>query len=273
MTDRCLETLTKAMQADPAAAYDVYLVDDASTDGTAALVRDKYPEVHLIHGTGSLFWAGGMRLAWQTALKEDKTYDGFLLINDDVEFEDSFWKDMTFTHQYCLRQYGQEGLYVSSLRDKETGQHTYGGHILKKRIFKHQTLPVLPAADRPVPCQLSNANILYVPAKVIKRIGTLDERFTHSLADFDYTLSAGEQNIPLLLCPNYGGFCSGGDRDQLPQLPTLRSRMQHLYGVKGIALNEYLYYLRKHFPWKAPYAFAALWAEALFPFTKRKNSR
>jgi GT2 family glycosyltransferase len=249
-------------------------VDDASSDGTAKMVKNKYPGVHIIRGTGSLFWAGGMRLAWQTALESKEEYDGFLLINDDVEFIDSFWSNLVFTHQWCKSRYGREGIYVMSVKDKKTDKFTYGGYHFKKTIFKHQRVPAYPSGDIPVPCQVSNANILYVSANVVKNIGIFNFRFTHSLADLDYTLRASEKKIPVLVCPDYGGFCSNDHIDSLSLLYSapLNMRIKHLYGVKGIALNEYLYYLKKHFWWKVSYAFVVLWVETLFPFLRRNKN-
>jgi GT2 family glycosyltransferase len=233
------------------------------------MVKTKYPEVTIIHGTGSLFWAGGMRLAWKSALDSKEKYDGYLLINDDVEFIDSFWDNIVFTHQWCKSRYGQEGIYVLSLKDKKTNNFTYGGHNFKKMFFKHQSVPVYPSIDVPVSCQVSNANILYVSADVVENIGILDSHFTHSLADFDYTLRASEKKIPVLVCPDYGGFCSNDHIGSSSYSAPLNMRIKHLYSIKGIALNEYLYYLKKHFWWKAPYAFVVLWVVTLFPFLRR----
>jgi GT2 family glycosyltransferase len=63
-------------------AFDVFLVDDGSTDGTSAGVAAEYPDVHLIGGDGSLFWNGGMRRAFDAALRG--TFDAYLWLNDDT---------------------------------------------------------------------------------------------------------------------------------------------------------------------------------------------
>src|SRR4051812_48864924 len=66
---------------------DVYLLDDNSPDGTADFVRQNFPTVSVIDGTGSLFWAGSMRTLWEH-VNNIKAYDFFLLLNDDVELSD-----------------------------------------------------------------------------------------------------------------------------------------------------------------------------------------
>jgi GT2 family glycosyltransferase len=263
-TDTCLTSLFESMQ-NLNHKFDTYLVDDNSQDDTSTLIKEKYPQIHLIEGNGSLYWAGGMRLAWRTALESGEDYDGFLLINDDVVFESFFWGKIEKTMQYCEQVYPRKGIYVSSTKDKYTGQITYGGHKFKKKLFKHSYYNIKPT-NEPQECQLTNANILYVSREVVDTIGILDSRFTHALADFDYSLTAWQKGFPILVSPGYGGDCPNDHpEDILSCTIPIRKRIANLYGIKGLSLNEYLYYLRKHFWWKAPYAFFVLWLRAIFP--------
>ena len=62
--------------------FEVFLTDDASTDGTQESVKNEFPQINLLHGDGSLFWAGGMRNSWTQAIKNN--YDFYLLLNDDT---------------------------------------------------------------------------------------------------------------------------------------------------------------------------------------------
>ncbi len=48
---------------------DTFLVDDGCTDSTAQAVDKEYPQVKILQGDGNLFWGGGMRMAWDEALK------------------------------------------------------------------------------------------------------------------------------------------------------------------------------------------------------------
>lgn len=265
-TNECLSSFISAIESIPNYKFDIYLVDDNSQDGTAQLIRERYPIVRIIEGSGSLFWAGGMRLAWETALKSGIDYLGYLLINDDVSFVPTFWDNIIQTNKFAETNYKKCGIYVSSTMDKELGKYTYGGHKFKRMIFKHVFYLIHPS-NVPQECQIANANILFVAKNVIDQIGILDSHFTHSLADFDYTLTAHENGFPVLVCPGFGGYCVNDHFENKVQR-SLVERINRLYDIKGLALNEYLYYLKKHFWWKAPYAFLVHWLKALSPVFK-----
>ena len=257
----CLTSLYNSISKN--CLFDIYLVDDGSTDGTATMIAEHFPEVRLIKGSGSLYWAGGMRLAWQSAIKSGDVYDGYLLINDDVEFCDGFMSLLIVTHEYALSHYSKPGLYVLSTKGK-SGEYTYGGHVLRKSIFHHRYDMIIPT-NLPQSCDLTNANILFVTPEVVQSIGILDSHFTHSLADFDYGLSAKEAGFPVLVAPGVGGYCEDDHHVPYETVLPLKARIKRLYSVKGIALNEYLYYLNKHFRFKAAYAFVVLWLKTLLP--------
>ena len=58
------------------------LVDDGSRDGTGDAVRQRFPQVEVLRGDGSLYWSGGMRMAWARAMAQG--FDDYLWLNDDT---------------------------------------------------------------------------------------------------------------------------------------------------------------------------------------------
>ena len=72
----CLETLRTAAGD---LAYDVWLVDNASTDGSVEMVRTNFPEVHLIANAANLGFAAANNQAMAAARGEY-----FLLLNSDA---------------------------------------------------------------------------------------------------------------------------------------------------------------------------------------------
>src|SRR5215471_21751813 len=84
MTLEALDTLFSQKHTDNLDVT-VYLVDDNSSDGTGPAVVQRYPQVILLQGSGSLFWNGGMRKAFATALATG--FDGYVWLNDDTRLE------------------------------------------------------------------------------------------------------------------------------------------------------------------------------------------
>jgi GT2 family glycosyltransferase len=79
--ERCLPAL--AAQDDPGVPWEVFLLDNGSTDGTAAWVRANHPEVRLIESPVNLgFCAGNNRLA--AAATRDSGADAVAFLNNDT---------------------------------------------------------------------------------------------------------------------------------------------------------------------------------------------
>jgi Predicted glycosyltransferases len=260
----CLDSLYHAIERVQEHNFTIYLVDDGSTDGTGDSVRSQFPAVKVIESEGNLFWAGGMRLAWNSALAE-KEYDAYLLLNDDVVLVESFILNILNTNSHSIKKTGQSGIYCGSTVDKESGNTSYGGLRIVKNNFRVKTTLLNPT-DNPQRCHLANANILWISNDVTKKIGILSNRFVHCLADYDYTLTANEHQIPLWIIPGVGGYCSNdhGNSWKAPS-SSLKERIAYLKSPKGLAYDEYLYYVRKHFPLFYPYSFFMLWLKTFFP--------
>ena len=88
---------------------EVFLTDDDCTDGTAQAVKASFAgkSIHILQGTGNMFWAGGMRFAWKEALKRHKEWYYYLLLNDDTTINAYCFNELMNTEEYSQRKYGQ----------------------------------------------------------------------------------------------------------------------------------------------------------------------
>lgn len=241
----------------------VYLTDDASTDGTSGAIRNKYPQVNILKGTGSLFWAGGMRNSWDEALKHE--YDGFLLLNDDTFLSNNVFEDISKTELYSLKKYNKKGIYIGSTKNRSTCKLTYGGAILtNKLLLKYEKL--IPK-NEPQPCVLGNANIMYVPTEVVNKIGVLYNKYQHGVADYDYTLTAKKKNIPVLITPNFCGLCENDNKNKYDTFNHLsfKKRIKFLYSPTGLAFKDNLLFMRRNFYCRLPFVFLTGWLKVIFP--------
>ena len=100
-TRACLEALNEAAaRVGSRAVLQIAVTDDASTDGTAAMIRERFPEVEIIEGSGQLFWAGGMRLAYGWLL--ERGLDHYLWLNDDTLLFPDALEALLATHRAML---------------------------------------------------------------------------------------------------------------------------------------------------------------------------
>lgn len=267
----CLQTFFAADKPDNY-LFDIYVVDDGSTDGTSEEIEKLYPSIRIIKGDGNLFWAGGMRLAWITALNDNK-YHAFLLLNDDVLLYKDFISKLIATDAFALEEDKRTGIYSCATIDDTTKEFSYGAYNVTKNFLKMRIHPVIPT-NVPQPCQLTNANILWVSKETVDAIGILDEKYTHAIADFDYSLRAVKKGIPVYLTPDFGGVCVNDHTaaQRMMDAP-LKERIAFLKSPKGLSYTEYLHYIRRHFLLFLPIEFATLWLRVLTPklWAKFKN--
>lgn len=238
---------------------DVFLVDGGSSDETPLAVAESFPDVD-VEVCDGLFWAGGMRRAWEMALASGKSYSHFFLINDDTRIYPE-----ALTSLLHLESSFPGGIYVGATKDFETGDCSYGG----RRLLR-------PGHEKSVKCipnglmqrvQLGNANIMLVSHEAFARLGILCDAYTHGIADYDYTMSAVEADIPVVLATDYCGECRDDHgKSWRAQNSSLRERVKYLYSPKGLAYREYMFYVRKFFPKDVFPIWIKLWAKTFLPF-------
>lgn len=242
----------------------VYVVDGGSTDGTPKAIRDAFPDVKVVVKDG-LYWAGGMRAAWRMAA-EETDFDYYLLLNDDTSIYDHCIEKLIKTAVRCHEKFGRYGIVIGSTCSHEHQQLTYGGRKLIQRT-KSKSVMVDPMKCELQLCELGNGNIMLVHQNVFHTIGGLSERYTHGIADYDYTLRASDAGIPVVVAFGYMGEC---ERDHgnnwMPTKSSLKQRIDYLYSPKGLAYHEYLSFVKTFFPKEYFVSKIKLWAKTLFPF-------
>ena len=236
---------------------EVFLTDDASSDGTQGSVKREFPLVNLFNGSGSLFWAGGMRNSWTEAKIYD--FDFYLLLNDDTMLR----HDAISTLVYHANKSEKPAIYIGSTADS-SGKISYGGHKLysKSKVKSFNLYSEIESLE----CDLGNANIMLVLREVVQSIGILSESYTHSIADFDYTLRAQKAGYKAIVLPGIMGYCIDDHGNNWKSAKvSLSDRIKYLKSPKGLAYDEYLYFIKQHFPRHFPAAFTKLWLKTLFP--------
>ncbi len=238
-TLECLRRL-HAQTLPDGVVIETVLVDDGSKDGTKEAVLKEFPATTVLTGDGSLYWCGGMRLAWKTAATSDP--DFYLLANDDTMLDSGAVHSLL---QIAMTP-GNRIIAVASIRDPDTAIPTYGG------VLQHGGL--VHPCGKPAACDTFNGNAVLIPRQVFREMGMLHRSYTHGMGDYDYGLNARRRGIAVIQTPGSIGTCprnsdQGTWRDRT--LPRTR-RLDLLLSPKGLPLKEWMTYNRRNSGWLWP---------------------
>lgn len=246
-----------------------YLTDDGCTDGTVDAVRElfKDKELNIIEGDGNLFWNGGMRVAWNEALKRHNEWDFYLLLNDDTDIMENAIDELLKTHEYCIANYGRDGIYSGITCSKTDDSVSYGGTIFTNR-FLAKTRQLGPTGE-PQLCDLTNANILLVSKDVVDKIGIFWEGYKHGIADSDYAMKARKNGIPVLLTSCFVGRCNydhDHDKEESDKVMAMSLKERKKYFSKPTRSNrDYVKFVWRHETVRLPMVLLGRFLNVYFP--------
>lgn len=203
LTLACLRSLS---QQEGFRAENLFLVDDGSSDGTGKAVGDLLPTANVISGDGSLFWNGGMRLAWDRARAAGRSFEFYLWLNDDVVLADGA---LAMLVADADRAVPRGGAVIVSGAAHEPGKPdtlTYGASVRPDPARPLRLRHVAPTGQ-PQAVDTVSGNVVLVSAAAERVLGNLDPMFEHIFGDVDYGLRARKAGIPVMLASGYAGTC------------------------------------------------------------------
>ncbi|MHB9141911.1 MAG: glycosyltransferase family 2 protein [Paludibacter sp.] len=233
-TIECLKSLYNNVYQNDI-SVNVFLVDDGSTDGTSDAIKLEFPEVIIIQGSGQLYWNRGMHLAWSSATKTKK-YDYYLWLNDDTLL---FKNSIKLMFEYSQIS-GNQRIIVGATCSSHKNIVTYGGYTFPNNMLT----PDGTWQD----CDFFNGNIVLIPSYVYSKVGLLDNRFRHSLGDFDFGMRAHKLGFTHVLSPNCLGYCEHHETIPIWRNHTiaLNKRLKNLYSPLGNNPFEFLFFDLRH---------------------------
>ena len=249
----------------------VYLVDDGCTDGTQDSVSISHPNVRILHGDGSLYWCGGMRMAWAEAMKED--YDFYLWLNDDTQIYQGAIRKLVDTSELLMQRENMPVILTGATCAPATDICTYGGVNLNGFINR-PTFSKISPMDSPQRCDTINGNCTLISRDVVNQVGNLSTAFTHGIGDFDYGLRAGRLGIQCWLAGGFIGECEsksieGSWRDQDLSIKERVHAMNQPAGLPPV--SEWMIFTWRHAGWLWPICWLRSIGRGLFPGLKLKG--
>ena len=221
----------------------VYLVDDASQDGTRESVVKCFPDVNIICGNGSLYWNGGMRLAFETAL--NKEHDFFLWLNDDTHLYQGAIKRLFIEVEKNEARGYADSIIVGATQDPHDGTLTYGG-LNRYSWWYPLKINCVPPGNSSKPVDTINGNFALIPYKVAKEVGNLNPQFIHHLGDLDYGFRATQKGFTIWLMPGYVGTCSAHMPEWREKGLSFQERFSRINDPKGLMFSEWKIFSKKH---------------------------
>lgn len=236
-----LNALSSAKKFFPSTwTLDFFLTDDGSTDGTAEAVREVYPDVNLVIGTGNWYWSKSMAAAENSIVKK---YDAILWLNDDVKLHKSHFEKFLTTHERY-----PDSILVGQFCDADSGSITYGGYLRTGR--NPLKLIRIQSQDLATKVDTFNGNFVWVPWHVKQKLVCIDGGFSHAYGDLDYGYRASRSGISSYIIPGFIGQC------RLNEVPKKNSRFNEivrLRGPKGLPLSDQWKFHRNHSGFFAPW--------------------
>ena len=109
--------------------WHLVLIDDGSTDGTAAMVREQVQNLTVLTGRGDWWWGGALHQGYEWLKREKLPAEDIVLItNDDTEFDPDFL-------EMAVAALKQRSLLLAQLYNLATGEFCEAGVVWNWRKF------------------------------------------------------------------------------------------------------------------------------------------
>ncbi len=215
----CLQSIYEDLARSPGLTAQVVVVDNASADGSAAMVAEEFPLVHLIASPENLGFARGnnVGLRWlgfgtASSLSSPLKPDAVLLLNPDTELQPgalATLSDFLRKHPHaggcCPRlNYGDGHLQHSAFHFPGLMQLYLDLHPIP-RLMETRLNGRYPRhkyeGDRPFPVDFALGAALMVRAEAIDAVGILDEAYFMYAEEMDWQKRMQQAGWPIYCVP------------------------------------------------------------------------
>lgn len=194
LTLKCLSSLEEQTFKD----FEIVICDDNSSDGTYEYLSKHYPDVHLLKGTGDLWWTGGTNRCVQYVqkLRADDNYA--LTLNNDLVLASDYIEKMV----YWASKH-KDAIFTSITYDiNDRDNPVYVGSRRNWFIAKDRKLSPNDNGQYTGIAEITHASGrgTLIPISIFKAIGLFNETsLPHYAADYDFTFRAREARYKIYI--------------------------------------------------------------------------
>jgi GT2 family glycosyltransferase len=254
VTGRALDSLIRAMP--PGIEWRIFAVDDNSSDGTLSILRGLGDGVEVIVGSGSLYWAGGMRLAESAALRWQPDY--YLWFNDDAQLDILETGSLLNT---VISSGDRKSVWVGALSSSR-GTILYGP---RQRVLGNPLAFEITSLESRA--ATFNGNFVLIPADVVTMVGGVPAGYRHGYADLVFGLRCAGAGVVIRTWTNpVGRATENASRGKMfsPNV-NLRSRVQFAWSPFGLPPRDQFRFCRERTGWRGCYWFLRGYLRVLAP--------
>jgi GT2 family glycosyltransferase len=256
-TLRCLESLFSQEGLNTIFIFEVFIVDDGSTDGSKDAIVSLFSQINIITTNGSLFWNRGMRYAWENAIKKND-FDFFIWLNND-----------TFLYNHAFSSL--INIYLGSTNlSIVTGACCNSDGLFSYGLKDINGLNILPNNSY-MKGYFMNGNCVLISKQVFLKIGFNDFKYTHAIGDYDYGLNAIKNGINLITTDTFIAICEKNTTIPKWKNPkiSIYDRFKDFHSIKSYSKPSLLFYFNlKYFGFfRAICVIFSNYLQLLFPKT------
>lgn len=184
--------------------YKVVLVDHGSTDGTSENVEKNFPEVVVIKGNDTMWWAEATNLGISYAIKNELDY--ILTLNNDLVIDENYlFSLIEISKQYPNSIIGSVSVDINNRDVIAFAGTKWNKYTAKyyKPTFNGESVSALRKKKSYIESDLLPGRGTLIPIDIFKKTGFFDSlSFPQYMADEDFSLRARRLGYSLIISTN-----------------------------------------------------------------------
>lgn len=207
-TLECLDSLQRVDYSD----FCIVLVDNGSIDGTVAIVRERFPDVHIIENGRNLGYAEGNNVGIRFALHQEADYI-FILNNDTVV-------DANAVSQLIAVAEGNYsiGMLCPSIISYFDRSKQYIGARIN---WENGTAGEIEQSSEVCETEYAPGCALLIRSEVVQQIGLLDPTYFMYFEDVDWSLRCKKASYQVVVVPQARIYHKGTNDQIACKSPTV----------------------------------------------------